>query len=83
MGGGLAAGLVGKRLVEHVWSWFDEEEPPTSKHRDVTWPKLLAASALQGAIFRVTRSVVDRNTRQAFASVTGSWPGEEEPDREV
>jgi hypothetical protein len=79
---GLVAGMIGKRLFEHVWSWIDEEEPPDPKHREATWTKVIAAAALQGAVFRAVRALADRGSRVGFANVTGSWPGEEEPDRE-
>ena len=80
--GGLLAGFIAKRLFEQVWGLIDEEEPPESEHRRVSWPKLIAAAALEGAIFRATRAAADHGSRRAFASVTGSWPGEEEPEPE-
>jgi hypothetical protein len=78
--GGLLAGFVGKKLFDQVWSVIDDEEPPESEHRDATWGKVIAAAALQGAIFRVTKIAVDRSSRSAFASVTGTWPGADRPD---
>jgi hypothetical protein len=80
--GGLLAGFIAKRLFEQVWGLIDEEEPPESEHRRVSWPKLIAAAALEGAIFRATRAAADHGSRRAFARVTGSWPGEEEPEPE-
>ncbi len=78
--GGLIAGFLGKKLFESVWSLIDDEEPPESEHRRTSWGKLIAAAALEGAIFKATRVATDHGSRHAFASVTGSWPGEEEPD---
>jgi hypothetical protein len=80
--GGIAAGFVGKKLFEQVWGLIDEEEPPDSKHRDTSWPKLLAALALEGAIFRAVRGVFDHGSRRSFARFTGTWPGEERPEPE-
>jgi hypothetical protein len=80
--GGLIAGFAGKKLFEQLWGVIDDEEPPESEHRDATWGKVVAAAALQGAIFRATRVAVDRGSRSAFASLTGTWPGEERPDPE-
>ncbi len=82
VGGGLLAGFVAKKLFEALWGVVDDEEPPESEHRRISWGKLVAAAALEGAIFKATRVAADHGSRQAFASVTGSWPGEEEPDRE-
>jgi hypothetical protein len=81
IGTGLVAGFVGKKLFEAAWGLFDDEEPPEPEHRDVTWGRLLAALAIEGAIFRVVRGTVERGFRRAFFAMTGSWPGEEEPER--
>lgn len=77
IGLGLLAGLAGKRIFEHVWALIDDEEPPDSKHREGTWTKMIASAAIQGAIFRVVKSVVDRGARTGVLNLTGSWPGEE------
>ena len=80
--GGLVAGFVGKKLFEQLWGLVDEEEPPDPQHRDASWGKLVAAAALEGAVFRATRALTDHGSRRAFAGLTGSWPGEEEPEPE-
>jgi hypothetical protein len=80
--GGLLAGLVGKKVFERVWGLIDDEEPPGSEHRDVSWVKLIIALALEGAIFRAVRGAFDHGSRRSFARFTGIWPGEEEPDPE-
>jgi hypothetical protein len=82
VGGGLLAGFIGKKVFGQVWGLIDQEEPPEPEHRDVSWGKLVAALALEGAIFRVARGVVDRGSRQGFFQLTGSWPGEEAPEPE-
>lgn len=80
IGGGLIAGLLGKKLFEALWGLVDDEEPPDSEHREVSWAKLAVALALEGAIFRIIRGVADRGSRIGFERVTGEWPGEERPD---
>ncbi|MGI8438801.1 MAG: DUF4235 domain-containing protein [Thermoleophilaceae bacterium] len=77
---GLLGALVGSRVFHVVWGAIDEEEPPDPAHRVVSWPKLLFASAVQGAIFRMSRTLVDHSARRAFYGLTGSWPGAERPD---
>jgi hypothetical protein len=79
---GLIAGFVSRKIFDQVWGLIDEEEPPESQHRDIQWGKLLAAAALQGAIFRLMKEASDHYSRRAFAGVTGSWPGEERPEPE-
>lgn len=82
VGTGLAAGFVATKIFEKVWELFDAEEPPDSKHREIDMRKLLAAAAVQGAIFRVVKEASDHYGRKAFANVTGSWPGDDRPEPE-
>jgi uncharacterized protein DUF4235 len=79
---GLAAGQVGKKVFDRVWSVFDDEEAPRPKHREIDLVKLVPALAVEGAIFRIVRGLADHGTRRGFAKVTGSWPGEEAPEPE-
>ena len=79
---GLAAGAVGRWLFSELWGVFDDAEPPEAEHRRASWGKVVVAAALRGAIFTAVRTAVDRGSRVAFMNVTGSWPGEEEPDPE-
>jgi uncharacterized protein DUF4235 len=81
VGTGLLAGLVSKKIFDALWGMIDDEEPPEPEHRDVTWPKMLAALALQGAIFRVAKGIADHGSRIGYERATGVWPGEEEPDK--
>jgi hypothetical protein len=80
--GGLIAGFLGKKLFEQLWGVVDDEEPPKPEHRRVSLGKVVAAAALEGAVFKATRAAIDHKSREAFANATGVWPGEEEPDPE-
>ena len=77
---GLLAGLIASKLFEFIWGRFANEEVPEPDQRDISWPALIVAMLLEGAIFRVVRGVVDRGTRVAFVRATGAWPGEKKPD---
>ena len=79
---GLIAGLVGKKIFERLWGLVDEEEPPSPEHREFSWPKMIAALLIEGAIFSLVKGLVDHATRRAFAKGTGTWPGEERPEAE-
>lgn len=79
---GLAAGMAGGKIFEKIWGLIDEEEPPRPEHREFSWPKLIAALVIEGAIFRLVKGLVDHGTRTTFARATGAWPGEERPERE-
>jgi hypothetical protein len=78
----LAAGQLSKSLFDVVWGWIDDEEAPRPKHRDVPLAKTLVALVIEGAIFRLVRGITDHGARRAFASLTGTWPGEERPEPE-
>jgi hypothetical protein len=80
--GGLLSGFLAKKVFEQLWGVVDDEEPPKPDHRQATVGKIVAAAALEGAIFKGTRAVIDHKSRQAFANATGTWPGDERPDEE-
>jgi hypothetical protein len=79
--GGFLAGLIGQKLFEKLWSVIDDEEPPDAQHREVAMAKLVGALLLEGAIFRLIRGLFDHTARRGFARMTGTWPGEEAPER--
>jgi hypothetical protein len=79
---GLVSGFLAKKLFQQVWGVVDDEEPPKPEHRQVPFAKVVAAAALEGAIFKGTRAAIDHKAREAFANATGTWPGEERPEEE-
>jgi hypothetical protein len=76
---GLVAGVISRKAFAALWSVIDDQEPPKAEHHDVAPAKLALAVALEGAVFALTRAMVDHGSRQVFFRMTGSWPGEEEP----
>ena len=78
--GGILAGAIAKKLFDAAWGLVSEEEAPEPEHREVSWPRLLAALAIEGAVFRAVRGLVDRGSRRGFYRLTGRWPGEERPE---
>ncbi len=83
VGAGLLAGLIGGKLFQALWGLIDDEEAPEPAHREVSWQRLSVALAIEGAIFRVIRGIVDHSSRIAYERFTGRWPGEREPDSTV
>ena len=79
--GGLLGGLIATKIFEFIWGRFADEEAPEPEHREIQWWKLLLAMTIEGAIFRAVRGLIDRGTRVAFLRSTGTWPGEEKPDK--
>jgi hypothetical protein len=72
--------LLAKKLFVVLWGVIDDEEPPEPEDRRVGLAKLAAALAMEGAIFRLARGLVDRGARSLFALLTGEWPGVEAPE---
>ena len=77
---GLLAGLLGKKIFDFVWEKVDDEEPPEPTTEETSWRRLIAAAAVQGVIFRVTRFAVDRWGAIGWRHLTGTWPGEKRPE---
>jgi hypothetical protein len=78
---GLLAGLLSQKLFNAVWGMFDKEEPPEPTTQEAAWAKVIAAAAVQGVTFRVTRAAVDRVGAQGFHYFTGIWPGDRVQER--
>jgi len=77
---GLLGGFAAKKITAVVWSKIDDEEAPKATHEEVSWPKVLSAAALQGAIFYIVRTTINRAGAKGFQHLTGVWPGERRPD---
>jgi hypothetical protein len=80
--GGLLAGFIGQKVFDAIWGKVDEREPPQPEHREISLAKLVLALAIEGAIFRLVKGLFDHGARRGFARMTGSWPGEESPEKE-
>jgi len=79
IGAGLIAGFLSKKIFEGIWHLFDDQEAPEPEHREISLLKLVLALAIEGAVFRAVRGLVDHSARHSFQRVTGSWPGDEAP----
>jgi hypothetical protein len=78
---GFVGGMIGRRIFARIWSLVDEEDAPEPKYRELALGKLVVALALEGAIARAVRGLIDHGTRHVFLRLTGEWPGEERPER--
>jgi len=77
---GIIAGMGARKLFDAVWGRISDEEAPNPEHREIDWRKFVAAMLVEGAIFRLIRGFVDHHSRRVFAGLTGTWPGQEEPE---
>jgi hypothetical protein len=78
---GLLAGFASKKLFDVVWGIFDNEEPPKATTKEAGFPKVLAAAAVQGVTFKVTRAAVDRAGAKGWDHLFGVWPGDKRQDK--
>ncbi|MEU6273825.1 DUF4235 domain-containing protein [Streptomyces populi] len=77
--GGAVAGLA----FQKTWMALrHEENAPDALDRDRGWGEVLFAAALQGAIFAVVRSAVDRSGAKAIERTTGVWPSSDGSGRD-
>jgi hypothetical protein len=79
---GIVAALLGKRIFNFAWTKIDDQDPPKATTEQTTWARLIAASAVQGVIFKVVRVIVDRYGAIGWRYLTGVWPGEKRPEPE-
>jgi hypothetical protein len=78
---GLVAGKLSQKVFDGIWRLFDKEEAPEPEHKEIRIVKLALALAVQGAVFRAVRGLVDHGARRSFYRLTGSWPGDEAPEQ--
>jgi Protein of unknown function (DUF4235) len=72
---GVAGGIVAGVLFKQVWKLVaGEDDAPRATSRDYGWGEVLAAAALQGAIFAVVKAAIDRGGAHGVQALTGEWP---------
>jgi hypothetical protein len=77
---GIIAGLIGARVATSIfkalWARIDDEAPPKPTTAEASFPKVVAAAALEAATMAGVGAAVDRAGARAFHHLTGIWPGE-------
>ena len=72
--GGLLAGVIFKQVWRKA-APGEKHDPPTPLQTEYSFKEILVAAALQGAIYSVVKTVIDRQGARAFERWTGEWPG--------
>jgi hypothetical protein len=73
---GAGAGLVSGLVFKQVWKLVGhDDDAPDAVDEDRGWGEILAAAALQGAIFALVKAAVDRAGATGVRKATGQWPG--------
>lgn len=74
----LGGGLLATAIFKKVWKLTPgADEAPKSTDASKGLPAVLAAAALQGAIFAVVTASLERLAAVGTRSLTGTWPGED------
>lgn len=72
---GATAGAMSGLAFRQIWKRLaDDDNAPNATDEDRGWGEVLAAAALQGAIFAVVKAAVDRAGATGVRRVTGRWP---------
>jgi predicted metal-dependent enzyme (double-stranded beta helix superfamily) len=72
---GALAGAAAGFAFKQVWQLVSgEDDAPDATDEERGWGEVLAAAALQGAIFAVVRAAVDRGGAAGVRRLTGRWP---------
>jgi hypothetical protein len=79
----IGGGLVASAIFKKIWKLAaGADEAPKATDASKGWPEILTAAALQGAIFAVVTSAVERLAAAGTRSLTGTWPGEDSGGKE-
>jgi hypothetical protein len=72
---GVAGGVLATVVFKRLWRLVaDEDEAPEPTSEQHSWGEVLAAAALQGAIFAAVKAAVDRGGAVGVRKLTGEWP---------
>ena len=73
---GLLAGVLANVLFRKLWAVASRrDDVPTPTTKTASFGEVAAAAALQGAVMKGTRAIVDRAGAKGFEKATGTWPG--------
>lgn len=72
---GIGAGALAGLVFKEVWKLTaGDDDAPNATDEDRGWGEILAAAALQGAIFALVKAAVDRGGAVGVRKMTGQWP---------
>ena len=76
---GILGGIIAGQLFKQVWKYGTpgpNADAPDALQSEYRMRNIVAAAALQGAIFATVKALVDRAGARAFQRWTGEWPGD-------
>ena len=72
--GGLLAGIVFKQVWRRATPGI-QSDPPKALESEYDLKEILIAATVQGAIYALVKTLIDRGGARAFQRWTGEWPG--------
>jgi hypothetical protein len=75
----ILGGLVANLIFKKVWQLSapgKRPDPPGPLETEYSTRSILIAAALQGAIFSVVKTIIDRGGARMFQRWSGEWPGD-------
>jgi hypothetical protein len=78
LAGSVIGGLIAGAIFKQVWKRAapgDKPDPPKPLETEYPFKEIVLAAAIQGAIFSVVKTVIDRQGARLFERWTGEWPG--------
>ena len=72
--GGMLGGLIASAIFGRLWKLVSgKDHPPNATSLEYGWGEVLFAAALQGAVFGMVRTAIDRAGAAAYQKSTGEW----------
>jgi hypothetical protein len=72
---GIGAGALAGFVFKEIWKLASgDDDAPDATDEERGWGEIIAAAALQGAIFATVRALVDRGGAVGVRKITGNWP---------
>jgi len=75
----IIGGIVAGQLFRQLWKRAtpgDQADAPKPLESEYSLKEIVAAAAVQGAIFATVKALIDRGGARAFQRWTGEWPGD-------
>lgn len=76
--GSILGGMLAGTIFKQVWKRAapgDHSDPPKPLETEYPLKQILIAAVIQGAIYSLVKTVIDRGGARAFQRLTGEWPG--------
>ena len=79
MASSIVGGLVASAVFKKVWQQAapgDKPDPPKALESEYPLKEILIAAVVQGAIYSLVKTLIDRGGARMFQRWTGEWPGD-------